>query len=669
MNSDANNNLLLFPLTEASGQQVKSDTGWSAAHGLAGVTPPFPFVAVDYETYYTSKYSLGNLTTWQYVHHGAFDPYLVALRWWTGKEWLQWVGHPKDAPWQDIGGIAWASHNAGFDELVHLVAMSRGMFKATKPLIWYCTADMTAYMQAGRSLKAASKNLLNREISKEVREKMKFGGATESEMKEYAAGDARDCADLFSKYFHKWPEDEVYLSIRTRRQGWKGLGFDRKGCVEGIAHLTQVMQDVEKQLPWYGKGPVTSYKCYCEACHRVGILPAESLAADSTSAAAWEDRYGDKYPWISLMRRYNKARQTRGSLELFLERSREDDTIPFSMVYCKAMPTRRWQHAEQFRLQNLDAYPCEGVQLRHMIRPRPGYKFAIADLNQIEPRVLNWLAGCESFLEECRKGRSPYEAHARASMGYTDPGELKKVDPQMYALSKVRVLALGYGAGPFTFAEMAQSMCGMTIFERDRAAILPNGDTITVKQLNSMLKSGRDPHLIQAFNEKRISFLPSATEAVRDFRDNSTEITRYWKQCEQLVKNKAGGNYTFELPSGHTIKYFDITNKNDHLEAWVVRNSENFKDKRHLYGGKIVENLVQGESRNVLANCMVRIEKNHPKLCRIVFSVHDEVIVEVPEQHAEEGLQAVLHEMNTAPPWASGLPVAAEGDITDHYLK
>lgn len=667
MMQDECNNLLLFPLTEASGQRVESDSDWSTVE--KPFKPDEPLVAVDFETYYSDKYSLANMTTWEYTHHPAFDPYLVALVWWDGSCWKEWAGHPKDAPWHDIAGITWLSHNAGFDELVYRTMISNKEIKPVNPKVWLCTADMCAFLQAGRSLAAAAKNLLNLQVSKEVRDKMKFGGASAQEMRDYALDDSRICAELFVKHGHKWSYTERFLSVRTRVQGWTGVGFNRKGCEEAIKHLEMTLDLIAKQLPWYGKGPVTSYKCYVAACYSVGIEPATSLAADSDSSYQWEQKYGDKYPWISLIRRYTKARQTLGSLQLFISRSRENDTIPFSMVYSKAMPTRRWQHSERFRIQNLDKDPCEGISIRNMITPRPGYVFAIVDLSQIEPRVLNWMANNHRFLEECAKGISPYEAHARASMGYNDPGRLKDVDPSAYALAKVRVLALGYGAGPLTFQEMARTMCGLTIFEKEKAAILPNGDTISVKQLNYMLKQGHDPHLIEAYNAKKIGFLPSAIEAVRDFRDNSPQITSFWEKSENDLRSNIGRNHCVVLPSGYTLRYFDVKEAGGELKAWVVRNSVNVKDLRYLYGGKLVENAVQAESRNVFADCLFRIEQNHPKLCRIVFTVHDEAVVEVPESHAEEGLAAVLHEMSTAPSWASGLPVAAEGTLSPYYKK
>ena len=49
--------------------------------------------------------------------------------------------------------------------------------------------------------------------------------------------------------------------------------------------------------------------------------------------------------------------------------------------------------------------------------------------------------------------------------------------------------------------------------------------------------------------------------------------------------------------------------------------------------------------------------------------VHDEVILCVPEDQAEEALKETLIAFHTAPDWCSDLPVAGEGGITDFYKK
>ncbi|MGN0828102.1 MAG: DNA polymerase [Akkermansia sp.] len=113
-------------------------------------------------------------------------------------------------------------------------------------------------------------------------------------------------------------------------------------------------------------------------------------------------------------------------------------------------------------MQNLHKGEHHGVDMRALFIPRPGHKFVISDLSQIETRVLLYLAGDTTQLEEIAKGTSPYEAHARASMGWTG-GKLKEEDPGLYALAKARVLGLGFGCGKVRFSDLAKSMVGIEL--------------------------------------------------------------------------------------------------------------------------------------------------------------------------------------------------------------
>jgi hypothetical protein len=58
-----------------------------------------------------------------------------------------------------------------------------------------------------------------------------------------------------------------------------------------------------------------------------------------------------------------------------------------------------------------------------------------------------------------------------------------------------------------------------------------------------------------------------------------------------------------------------------------------------------------------------------PAIGRVVFHVHDEVIVEVPKEQAEEAEQRILEIMRTTPDWLAGCPVNAKAGIFTHYTK
>jgi DNA polymerase len=86
----------------------------------------------------------------------------------------------------------------------------------------------------------------------------------------------------------------------------------------------------------------------------------------------------------------------------------------------------------------------------------------------------------------------------------------------------------------------------------------------------------------------------------------------------------------------------------------------------YTYGGKLVENIVQAVCRDLLADAMVRCERDG---LPIVLICHDEIAVELPAEHAEEGLRRPLTIMSSPPSWAEGFPVAVEGYISTRYAK
>lgn len=80
------------------------------------------------------------------------------------------------------------------------------------------------------------------------------------------------------------------------------------------------------------------------------------------------------------------------------------------------------------------------------------------------------------------------------------------------------------------------------------------------------------------------------------------------------------------------------------------------------YGGNLVENIVQGTARDLLAHAIVMLERIGMP---VVLHVHDEIVCEVPEtmDNALQVLEAVMSHM---PEWAKDWPVKAKGGWEGH---
>jgi DNA polymerase I-like protein with 3'-5' exonuclease and polymerase domains len=77
----------------------------------------------------------------------------------------------------------------------------------------------------------------------------------------------------------------------------------------------------------------------------------------------------------------------------------------------------------------------------------------------------------------------------------------------------------------------------------------------------------------------------------------------------------------------------------------------------------VVENIVQALARIVVGQQMIWIAKQY----RPVLTVHDAVVIVVPEKELDEALDYVRLCMSTSPDWAEGLPIACEAKYGESY--
>lgn len=133
------------------------------------------------------------------------------------------------------------------------------------------------------------------------------------------------------------------------------------------------------------------------------------------------------------------------------------------------------------------------------------------------------------------------------------------------------------------------------------------------------------------------------------------------------------GAMTIQLPSGRKLFYpraqVDMREKFGRKSKTIIYEGQNQTtrkwEEQETYGGKLVENIVQGIARDCLAVTMIRLEKmGYP----IVFHVHDEVILEVPNDGTKT-LAEVCEIFKKPIVWAEGLPLKGDGYVTNYYKK
>lgn len=618
-------------------------------------------IAVDFETFYSNDCSVKTLGNWAYARHPDWEAYMVSVC--DGSE--TWVGHPKEFNWSALEGATKVSHNAFFDRSVYHRLVEQGIAAPGLDTDWHCSSNLGAYLcGSARSLKDVSKKLLGADLSKDVRDQAK--GKRWSEMQaegwadkmvEYARRDAHLCYRIWAEHSGRMPDWEHRLSDMTIRNSMHGIRINAPLLDEYIAALHQAIFATEKQIPWIEEDyKPTSTKAFAEWCRRDNIPVPPTKEEDEEGVDKWTELYSPNRPWVQAVGAWRSLNKTLKRFLLIKSRLRPDGTMDFGLKYFGAH-TGRYSGDAGFNIQNQRKQPIllrddwtmvtdkfevdrllkenrlDDIRIqideRALIVPREGSKFLIADLSQIEPRVLNTLVGNHELLDKIRSGMAIYEAFARQSLGYSDPAPLKKKDARLYALAKAEVLGLGYQCGVKRFPEVAWIMAGLRIDEAE------------------------------------------AEKAVKDFRENNPLIVGLWNQLDSAFKQSCGSDFEMELPSGRVMRYekvrasrrIEVDEETGQPKAKTVYTAEVAGRRLGFYGGKLTENLTQAVARDVFAGHLLKLDEAG---LNPLFSVHDEVICEVPK---DTPVKAVLDIMSQPPTWFPACPVAAEAVEADRYLK
>ena len=278
----------------------------------------------------------------------------------------------------------------------------------------------------------------------------------------------------------------------------------------------------------------------------------------------------------------------------------------------------------------------------------PGHKLVDADFSSIEARVISWLAGEQWRLEVFRTHGKIYEASASQMFGV--PLErIKKGNPE-YALrqrGKVAELALGYQGS--TGALITMGALDMGIPESDLPDIVSRW-----RDSNQRIVS-----LWYAIESAAVSVIQTGHQA---------GLNGLLLQREFDLENDLDF-LTITLPSRRKLFYArPELGENQWGRPSIIYHGVNQTTKQwtplETYGGKLVENVVQAIARDCLAAAIGHLEEaGFP----VVFHVHDECVIDVPEDRAD--LDAVVKIMTLPIPWAPDLPLNADGWVGDFFRK
>jgi DNA polymerase len=276
--------------------------------------------------------------------------------------------------------------------------------------------------------------------------------------------------------------------------------------------------------------------------------------------------------------------------------------------------------------------------IRTAFVPKEGHRFIVADFSAIEARVISWLAGEKWRLEVFASHGKIYEA-AASMMFHVPIEEVTKGSP-LRQKGKISELACGYGGG--VGALKAMGALEMGVEEDELQGLIDNWRTANPRIVNFWWEVDK-----------------AAITAVKE---------RTKTRTHGIIFTYQSGMLFVTLPSGRDLVYVKpklMLNKfgREGLTYEGIGATKKW-ERIETYGPKIVENIVQATSRDLLADAMLRLDQAG---FVIVAHVHDEVICEVPE--GKSSVEEICSFMSKGPKWAQGLPLTADGYECEFYQK
>lgn len=358
-----------------------------------------------------------------------------------------------------------------------------------------------------------------------------------------------------------------------------------------------------------------------------------------------------------------------------------------------------WCHAIYGNVMQMLSHALRGV----IIAP-PGKDLIVADYSAIEARVVLWLADAFKALDVFLRGGDIYCDMASGIYGYQVVKKTHKTERQF---GKQAILGLGYGMGFVTFLLTCRKY-GIKFALEDVYRIMGEykaEETIAwVKDYLCMTGEVNKSKLANA--KKVVNRLTDAREDAREvlhelalmkytvgvYRNRYPEVPAMWKAQEaSAIRSARGLGDTecgkvmwyydgeddvlyCELPSGRRLTYQTPRVKmaktswgesKAALSYMSVNGISRKWERTHTYGGKIVENISQGGSRDIMANALLLAEEGSDYAP--VLTVHDELGCEVDRNQGT--LQDFENLMASVPPWAAGCPIEAEAERYRRYRK
>ena len=613
-------------------------------------------LTIDFETYYTDK-GLGfkSQTTEEYVRDPKFEVVGVSVQVNDGEP--VWFSGDRESTRKWLGQFDWKNsmmlaHNTLFDGAI--LAWHFGY----TPMVYLDTLSMARALHgvdAGGSLaKLAERyqigvkgdevvNAINkRRVDFEPEDLARYG--------EYCRNDVTLTYKLFNIMSRDFPMDELRLIDMTLRMYTKPMLHIEQHTLqerlEAISKeksemLSSLMEDLKCETEEEVRKNLSSNKKFAEILERFKVpVPMKmsekqkklvpALAKKDEGFLALCEHEDTFIQNLCAVRLGTKSTLEEGRIKRFMEIGlRHNGMIPVPLKYYGAH-TGRWSGMDKINFQNLPSRDPKKKALKKAVVPPPGYKVINSDSSQIEARMTAWLAGQDDVVKQFADGEDVYSLFASAVYGR----KITKKDAEQRFVGKTCILGLGYGTGA---AKLQHT--------------LATSQPISVK--------------VDDEEAKRI---------VGVYREQNDKIIDLWGEADMMLEDMINGSFKngpkvfgrhncvfydrggIILPNGLRIRYPKLRKEWDEEKQRTSIVYDSRKGPVYLWGGAVVENVVQALARIVVGVQMIEINHKY----RVALTVHDAAVCVVPEDEVDEAISHITGIMSVAPEWAAGLPVACE---------
>ena len=622
-------------------------------------------ITLDFETFYDTSFSLSRLTTEEYIRSPDFELIGVGVK--MNDEPAYWISGSRETIFSELKKLPWKQsmllcHNTMFDGAI---------------LNWFCKISPNLYLDtlcmaralhgvdAGGSLKALAERYKIGVKGEEVihAKGKRLADFTPEELArygDYCINDVELTYKLFDKMAPYFSEQEIHLIDTTLRMFTHPILYvDQELLTQRLTELKQEKLDLlgslKEKLKCTDEEEVrqklASNKKFAELLKELDVevpMKTSPTTGKDTYALAKNDEgfitlteHEDTFiQHLCSVRLGTKSTIEESRIERFIQvGARNNGRLPIPLKYYGAH-TGRWAGSDKVNFQNLPSRDKKKKTLKNAVVAPDGYTVINCDSSQIEARVLAWLAGQDDVVRMFAEGRDVYSEFA--SKVYERP--ISKADPVERFVGKTCILGLGYGTG--------------------------------ATKLQHTLKTQPPGAVIDDDEAKRI---------VKVYRDENDKIPELWQACDKYLDNlicwpnkknsdKREPDYFLGLhecvtatpqgillPSNFYIRYPEITTDTTEEKTRIVYKSR--KGLISIWGGAVVENIVQALARCVVGEQMLKIGERY----RPALTVHDAVVCVVPDDEVEEATKFIVQCMTTPPKWATGLPVACEAKHGKSY--